>query len=292
MGGGFVAVSTEVSRAPLLVSADVSPFPANASANIILGIRDEDQLDHSMGFDIPRCCDHPGKTKNHNNKVRWLDKISHTPGLIFYGDSITEYWGRPQESKLFHTAFVERYGGAVALGVSGGTATELLWRLRQGEAPRSVHPPVCVLHIGTNDLRRMRDYCWKEGTRKSCRPNDTIFRRAYAENVYFGVKAVVQELLGLCRRPIVLTSIFPRGRTWPRGPLPEAVMYVNRLLTMLANSTPHLISMIQCPEAVLKSPTGGIDREALPDFLHPSLKGRRAWVECLVPTLDRVLLGR
>lgn len=37
-------------------------------------------------------------------------------------------------------------------GNAGDWIGHLMWRLRNGELPRTHHPKVVVIHIGTNDL--------------------------------------------------------------------------------------------------------------------------------------------
>ncbi|EFN56767.1 hypothetical protein CHLNCDRAFT_144244 [Chlorella variabilis] len=72
--------------------------------------------------------------------------------LLFYGDSITEYW--MGTNRCVPAVFQKHFGryrpGVMA--VSADQTRHLLWRLQHGEAPVKHPPQTVVLLIGTNDL--------------------------------------------------------------------------------------------------------------------------------------------
>jgi lysophospholipase L1-like esterase len=63
--------------------------------------------------------------------------------VVFYGDSITEFWGKNGTSFFPGTAYINR-------GISGQTTPQMLVRFRQDVI--DLHPRVVVILGGTNDV--------------------------------------------------------------------------------------------------------------------------------------------
>merc|ERR1712083_575252 len=106
-----------------------------------------------------------------------------------------------------------------------------------------------------------------------------------AENVYFGVKAVVKELWSRCEAPIVLSLLFPTGIAGASGSTPESVRRLNHLLVQLGAANPNL-HVVDCSHAVLHLENQTINTALMPDYLHPSAKGMARWADCLSKMLD------
>mmetsp|Transcript_10751 Transcript_10751/g.29654 ORF Transcript_10751/g.29654 Transcript_10751/m.29654 type:complete len:605 (-) Transcript_10751:57-1871(-) len=135
--------------------------------------------------------------------------------MVFVGESVVEEmdgrWmgqgGRsPSLQKLaeqFHSRFSRDKGGkfnAIALGIAGDTAPNVLWRLLHGEMTPEVNPKIWWLSLGMNDLARMQ---------------------CSEEVVVMGILRVVEELLEA--KPtahVVINSLFPmsmiRGGLYPK----------------------------------------------------------------------------
>lgn len=125
--------------------------------------------------------------------------------VVFVGDSITEQrqgtqTGRPVEDytgikEVFDKTFTKDKGGdynGIAMGISGDTSPQLLWRLMNGEMPDGLDPKVWWVGIGINDL-----------TVKGCSE----------EIVLLGILRVVEEIQN--RHPddvVVINSILPIQR--------------------------------------------------------------------------------
>ncbi|EJK47041.1 hypothetical protein THAOC_34265 [Thalassiosira oceanica] len=125
--------------------------------------------------------------------------------VVFIGDSITEQrqgtrMGRPEEGytgikEVFDKTFTKEKGGdynGIALGISGDTSPQVLWRLMNGEMPDGLDPKVWWIGIGINDL-----------TIKGCSE----------EIVLLGILRVVEEIQN--RHPddvVVINSILPIQR--------------------------------------------------------------------------------
>jgi lysophospholipase L1-like esterase len=78
--------------------------------------------------------------------------------LVWYGDSITQYWetAGPEPWRAYAPVWQHYYGGrhALNLGFKGDTTAHLLWRIENGEAA-SIHPKAAVVLIGANNFGRL-----------------------------------------------------------------------------------------------------------------------------------------
>jgi len=239
----------------------------------------------------------------HNNRTIELREMVPTPKLLFYGDSISEQWrdealgsktdnAQGQGRHVFHKAFVEPYGPAAVMAVSGDLAQNLLWRLQNGELPPQ-RPRLTLLHVGINDLSRLGANCWRTWRKrlKTCERKEDSFGEGDAQKAFHAIKAIIKELLKNELFPLVITALFPTGDRWPQGSYGWTVPRVNELLQHLADRGPEdAVVVVDCAKAVLNLKTGQIDPVRMPDFLHPSLPGMQQWAACLRPTLDRLLL--
>jgi len=99
--------------------------------------------------------------KDDDNKINALD-------FVMVGDSIIERWNgtrgmgqmqAPEYRQVFDQYFSRKSGGgplnAVALGASGDTSNNLLWRIeRGGMIPDNLNPRAWLIMVGTNDIGR------------------------------------------------------------------------------------------------------------------------------------------
>jgi lysophospholipase L1-like esterase len=78
--------------------------------------------------------------------------------LVWYGDSITQYWEStgPENWRDFAPVWQHYYGGrhALNLGFMGDTTAHLLWRIENGEAA-GIHPKAAIVLIGANNFGRL-----------------------------------------------------------------------------------------------------------------------------------------
>jgi len=123
--------------------------------------------------------------------------------VVILGDSITEQWnGRKNGTqkddlieikKKFDGFFHKEQGGKVdglALGIAGDASSNLLYRLKNGEMPKSLNPKVWWLLIGTNDISDLE---------------------CVEEIIELGIIRVVEEIL--YQKPnstVVINGILPR----------------------------------------------------------------------------------
>lgn len=131
--------------------------------------------------------------------------VNHDVDIVFLGQTITEamngringhdmsksdYFGRVK--KVFETLFngaVDNSVKAMAMGLTGDTASNVLWRLMNGELPDDFNPPIWWLVLGMEEVGRYR-----------CSEEITVM----------GILRIVEEIK--TRRPdakIVVNSLLP-----------------------------------------------------------------------------------
>lgn len=186
------------------------------------------------------------------------------PKQLFLGDSIVRRLG----------VGVAGAGGGngiasselLALGISGDTTANLLWRIRHGELPRGLAPEKIVLLIGTNDLahgRAASPYTPLRATLATC----AVIRHVRSQGL---------------RAPISLTLVLPRGKAWPHGREANATAQTNELLRAMVSGAARAanVRVVDCGSRFV-IPDGRIKSSLMPDYTHPSPKGYLEWKACL-----------
>jgi lysophospholipase L1-like esterase len=175
--------------------------------------------------------------------------------LLFLGDSITEGW----TTAIWDQHFAD-YKPA-NFGIGGDKTQNLRWRLKNG-ATGKLDPRVVVIMIGVNNFGLGDDS---------------------AEDVYLGVKAVVEDVeSSFGNAQIVLLGILPYGEqagTQNR----ERVTRANTLIAGLGDDP--RVDFYDIGAAFLQT-DGSISAEVMADFLHPTEKG----YEIFAGELDPILL--
>ena len=178
--------------------------------------------------------------------------------LVFFGDSITQWWGGAD--------FKKRYGalGAVDFGIGGDKTQNLLWRIQNGEMD-GITPKVAVVLIGTNNL----------GSASA----DKI-----AEGITLVVKAIREKSP---QTKVLLLGIFPRG--WNANELKwyqSKIQKINGTLAKLGDGKDVRFADLG-PQML--EPDGTLSRTVFKDGLHPSAEGYKRWAEAMQPLLDEML---
>jgi len=182
--------------------------------------------------------------------------------LLLLGDSITEAWpGTGQAAWGEHLLPLK----AAAFGIGGDMTQHLLWRLRLGECD-GLQPKVVGLLVGINNFGQQDDS---------------------PQEVARGVLAVAVEILRRWpRAELVLLGLLPDGDL-PRDPLRRRVMAVNARLS--DHGLGPQVRFFDVPGLFLK-PDGSLDRDLLPDGVHPNGAAYERWARVLAPAF-RILLG-
>jgi lysophospholipase L1-like esterase len=71
--------------------------------------------------------------------------------VVWYGDSIIEYWQDKAEDVWEDYMEDGDWKGSWA-GIAGDTTRNLLFRIQNGEFPDNIYPKVVIISIGINDL--------------------------------------------------------------------------------------------------------------------------------------------
>lgn len=184
--------------------------------------------------------------------------------VLLLGDSITEAWDSAPDVWNAHFA-----GYTVAnFGISGDTTQNLLWRITIGGELAGLSPRLVVLLIGTNNLDQRNDS---------------------SADTARGVEAIVQTLrTSLPDAKILLLGIFPRGAT-RNAVFRQRIRDVNQAIARLANRS--AIRYLDIGPRLL-DPDGNLLADALPDGIHPSVKGYAIWADAMQPELEAFIRRR
>lgn len=229
--------------------------------------------------------------------------------VLFLGDTFTEQRqgtasGVPQDDftgikKVFDKQFTKIKGGkyeALALGLAGDTSPNLLWRIMHGELPADLNPKVIWITIGTNDM--LRTACSEEV-------------------VLLGILRVVEEIQK--KKPsatVVINSILPlssehdgvlaykskykelllnkkamkqSGRAhfdlWP------SILSINEELEKFATNHTN-VKYFDANKVFVEERSDGtyiVKGTMMPDNIHPSKDGHKAWNEAMIQKLTAIL---
>lgn len=262
-------------------------------------------------------CDYPLTAKDrqgrrhwlkatHMNKERIVDMSKNKIDVVFYGDSITEGWlgtsygfhnGRKEGSlKIFKKCFDNEKRVGVAMGISGDTSVNLLWRLKNGELPDTLQSPIFWLLIGTNDLGNT--WCSPDAVVLGILRNALELRKRYPGSI------------------IVLNALLPRSFAKNGDPykgkkvsskkyLPElysAILDINKTLKAYAEQHENVeyfdVNYLFFQNGVEndigiehneKKKKAVINQELMYDFLHPSPKGYDLIGDAIAEKIDTLL---
>jgi len=193
-----------------------------------------------------------------------LVKLAQAGGvdLMFIGDSITEFWQRPAGKTIWATNFAPLK--AANFGISGHATQNVLWRLQNGEL-EGIHPKVVVLLIGTNNM--------------GDKPAD----------IALGVKVIITEIQQ--RSPgtrILLMGIFPRSADVTNSFRTKTKETNTILETYASPDDPTQVIFLDIGEKFLNA-DGSMNKDLMPDTLHPSEKGYQVWADGILDTVKKML---
>ena len=165
--------------------------------------------------------------------------------VVFYGDSITDAWGRRPETGEFFPGkpYVNR-------GISGQTTPQMLVRFQQDVA--HLKPALVVILAGTNDIAGNTGPSTPEMIEDNF---ESMIAIARANNIR-----------------VVIASILPADHyAWKPGVQPaEQIRAMNtRLKAMCAREGLVYLDYYNA----MVNPNGGLDPELAKDGVHPTAKG-------------------
>ena len=183
------------------------------------------------------------------------------PEIVFIGDSITQGWEKDGR-EVWQSHYAQHH--ALDLGFGGDRTENVLWRLQHGEID-GIAPKVVVLMVGTNN---------------------TGHRAEDPQTTAAGIQRLLQEIRQrLPKTKVLLLGIFPRGEK-PDDFLRGINERVNKIIAGYADgSTVHFLTI----NDALLNRDGTLDKDIMPDLLHPNAKGYAIWQRAMDPTLQRLL---
>jgi len=189
--------------------------------------------------------------------------VATAPRVVFFGDSITEGWGRTGSSGFFPGK------GYINRGISGQTTAQMLLRFRQDVI--ALRPAVVVILAGTNDIAG----------------NTGPAPQAMIE-------ANLQSMLELARLhgiAVVLSSVLPvSDYPWQPGIAPaDKVRSLNAALKQHAQ---RMGVQYLDYHAALANAEGGLDRQLAEDGVHPTAEGYARMAPLAQRAIDVALQGR
>ncbi|ARQ90537.1 MULTISPECIES: SGNH/GDSL hydrolase family protein [Stenotrophomonas] len=191
-----------------------------------------------------RLADWPELQRYRDANARLPDAVPGQPRVVFFGDSITEGWGREGSAGFFPGK------GWLNRGISGQTTAQMLVRFAQDVL--ALKPQVVVILAGTNDI---------------------------AGNTGPSTQAMIEDnlhaMVDLARAhgiAVVLASVLPvSDYPWLPGTAPAPkVRALNTALKRYADARQMVYLDYYTPMA---NAAGGLDPQLADDGVHPTAKG-------------------
>jgi len=204
--------------------------------------------------------------KRHAEKVALVQKEKFD--LVMLGNSITNNFEKPEYQPVWQQFFAPRH--AVNLGFSGYRTENLIWNIQHGEL-EGQNPKVLVLEIGTNNIDE-KNY-----------PT-----RHTAAQLAGGIKAIVDIVKQkLPNTKIVILRCFPGCYG---GPNPTSHRAILERASDIASTLADNKQVFYCDvNHVFLNMDGSINHDMMPDWLHPSPAGAKAWAEAMEPLLSQLM---
>lgn len=204
--------------------------------------------------------------ERHAEKVELVQKQQFD--LVLLGNSITNNFEKPEYQPVFQQFFVPRR--ALNLGFSGYRTENLIWNIQNGEL-EGQRPKVLVLEIGTNNIDE-KNY-----------PT-----RHTARQLAGGIKAIVDIVKQkLPDTKIILLRAFPGCYGGPNPTSHRAILErASDIVSSFADNKQVFYSDVN---HVFLNMDGSINQEMMPDWLHPSPAGAKAWAEAMEPLLSQLM---
>ncbi|MGF6419463.1 acyl-CoA thioesterase-1 [Stenotrophomonas sp. AN71] len=238
LSGGLAAVAFGIALAAHVAAAD-------APAINPLLLKPVEQLrPDEVRFMQQRLADWPQLQRYRDANARLPGAVLGQPRVVFFGDSITEGWGKEGSASFFPGKhWLNR-------GISGQTTAQMLLRFSQDVL--ALQPQVVVILAGTNDL---------------------------AGNTGPATQAMIEDnlhaMVDLARAhgiAVVLASVLPvSDYPWMPGTTPAPkVRALNTALRRYAGAKQLVYLDYYTPMA---NAAGGLDPQLADDGVHPTAKG-------------------
>ena len=193
-----------------------------------------------------------------DQKKKYAAKNQNNIKILMFGDSITQQWEDKPAAEAFQK-YIAPYN-VLNLGCNGDRTENTLWIIEKSGILEMINPNLVVILIGTNN-------------------------RNHHLSTVAGIKRIIEQVRQRYpKTPILLYAIFPRGgnnKHWRRVENEK----VNTEIEKFCNGTDIIWVDIR---KQFVSPEGLLNRELLPDTLHPKTsKGYAVWGESLKPYFEK-----
>ena len=207
-----------------------------------------------------------GNSNRHAEKLALIAKEKFD--LIMVGNSITNNFERPEYQPVWNQFFGPRK--ALNLGFSGYRTENIIWNIQNGEL-EGQSPKVIVLEIGTNNV-------------------DDIYHPTLhtASQLAGGIEAIVKLLREKCpSAKLIILKCFPGCYIGPNPTSRRAILdCASDMVSRLVDG----IHVFYCDvNHVFLNLDGSINHELMPDWLHPSPAGAKAWAQAMEPLLSELM---
>lgn len=181
--------------------------------------------------------------------------------VIFFGDSITDFWGRPIGEFFPGRGYINR-------GISGQTTPQMLVRFRADVI--ALKPAVVVILAGTNDI------AGNTGASSLGMIEDNLSSMTELARAH-GIQVVLASLLPVSDAVI-------KDQTVHRPP--TAILALNAWIRQYAGAE-HLVLLDYAP--AMSDSTGSLKAELTDDGLHPNAKGYAVMAPLAQRAIDTAL---
>lgn len=207
--------------------------------------------------------------KRHTEKLAAVAKEKFD--LIMLGNSITNNLEKPAYQSVWNQFYAPRH--ALNLGFSGYRTENILWNIQHGELDGQ-SPKVLVLEIGTNNIDE-KNY-----------PT-----RHTAGQLAGGIAAIVKQVRQkLPDTKIIILRCFPGCYGGPNPTSHRAILErASDIVSKMADGE----NIFYCDvNHVFLNFDGSINRELMPDYLHPNPAGAKLWAQAMEPLLSKLMVDK
>lgn len=204
--------------------------------------------------------------KRHAEKAELLKTNKYD--LLMFGNSITHNFEKPEYQPIWNQFFAPR--NALNLGTSAYRTENLIWEI-QNLPLESQSPKVAIVEIGTNNIDE-KNY-----------PT-----RHTAGQLAGGIETIVKLLREkLPQTQIVVMRCFPGCYGGPNPTSHRAILErASDIVSKLADNK----TIFYCDvNHVFLNLDGSINHDQMPDWLHPSPAGAKAWAQAMEPLLSQLM---
>ncbi|MCX6967593.1 MAG: GDSL-type esterase/lipase family protein [Verrucomicrobia bacterium] len=206
-------------------------------------------------------CNPAASVRNPARHEQFLNRIKQGEvGLLFLGDSITDFWPKAGEWSWLKFAPYK----PADFAVSGERTEDVLWRITNGEL-EGIHPKVTVIMIGTNNIGHYQD--------------------EKPEWVAAGVQKIVETVhQKLPDTKVLLLGVFPRATS--NSPVRQKIAAINQIIRKLDDGKKTRYLDIG---KVFLDAQDEIPKDVMSDGLHPCAHGYGLWYDAMNPLLTEML---